>query len=120
MEVSSLTKFARVSPKKANEVARVLRGRPADEALELLRFIPRKSARLLYKTLHSAIANAENNHNLNASDLRIKRAVANEGPAFRRFKPAARGSAKPIRKRTTHLYILLSDEQPEAVEASKR
>ncbi|HSH09173.1 MAG TPA: 50S ribosomal protein L22 [Oceanipulchritudo sp.] len=109
MEVVAHTKYTRISAKKAREVARELRGRPANEALELLRFIPRKAARLLYKTLHSAVANAENNHNLNSDDLVIKEAIVEEGPAFKRFKPAARGSAKPIRKRTSHLRITLTE-----------
>jgi len=109
MEVIAHTKYSRISPKKAREVARELPGRPANEALELLKFIPRKSARLLYKTLHSAVANAENNHNLNSGNLVIKEAVVEEGPAFKRFKPAARGSAKPIRKRTSHLRIVLAE-----------
>lgn len=109
MEVVAQTKYTRISARKAREVARELRGRPANEALELLRFIPRKAARLLYKTLHSAVANAENNHNLNSDDLIIKEAIVNEGPAFKRFKPAARGSAKPIRKPTSHLRITLTE-----------
>jgi large subunit ribosomal protein L22 len=81
----------------------------ANEGLELLKFIPRKAARLLGKTLHSAIANAENNHNLNSDELVIESAIVEEGPVFRRFKAAARGSAKPIRKRTSHLRIVLSE-----------
>ena len=109
MEVVAYTKYSRISPKKAREVAREVQGRPANEALELLKFIPRKAARLLRKTLHSAVANAENNHNLNSDDLVIKEAIVEEGPAFRRFKPAARGSAKPIRKRTSHLRIVLTE-----------
>jgi large subunit ribosomal protein L22 len=109
MEVTAYTKYSRVSAKKAREVARELRGKPANEALELLKFIPRKAARLLHKTLHSAVANAENNHNLNSDDLVIKEAIIEEGPAFKRFKAAARGSAKPIRKRTSHMRIVLTE-----------
>ena len=109
MEVQSLTRFVRISPKKAREVARTVQGLKASEALEILRFIPRKAARLLYKTLHSAIANAENNHDLPSDDLIIVKAVIEEGPSLKRFKPAARGSAKPIRKRTSHLRVVLSD-----------
>jgi len=109
MEVVAYTKYSRISPKKAREVAREVQGRPANEALELLKFIPRKAARLLRKTLHSAVSNAENNHNLNSDDLVIKEAIVEEGPAFRRFKAAARGSAKPIRKRTSHLRIVLTE-----------
>lgn len=109
MDVVAYTKYSRISGKKAREVARELPGRPANEALELLKFIPRKAARLLAKTLQSAVANAENNHNLDSDSLIIKEAVVEEGPAFRRFKAAARGSAKPIRKRTSHLRIVLTE-----------
>ena len=109
MDVTAYTKYTRISAKKAREVARELPGRPANEALELLSFIPRKAARLLHKTLHSAVANAENNHNLNSDSLVIKEAVIEEGPAFKRYKPAARGSAKPIQKRTSHLRITLTE-----------
>ena len=109
MDIVAYTKYSRISAKKARELARELPGRPANEALEVLKFIPRKAARLLGKTLHSAVANAENNHNLNSDDLVIKEAVVEEGPAFRRFRAAARGSAKPIRKRTSHLRIVLTE-----------
>lgn len=111
MQVTALTKYSRISPKKARDVARTIKGKPANEALELLRFIPRKAARLLYKTLHSAIANAENNHNLNSDQLIVTSAIIEEGPAFRRFRPVARGSAHPIRKRTSHLRIILSEAE---------
>ena len=109
MDVTSYTKYTRISAKKAREVARELRGRPANEALELLSFIPRKAARLLRKTLHSAVANAENNHNLNSDNLIIKDAIVEEGPSFSRFRAGARGSAKPIKKRTSHLRITLTE-----------
>lgn len=117
MEVTSLTRYARMSDKKVREVARQIQGMPATEAQELLRFIPRKSAALITKTLNSAVANAENNHNLSADDLVIKTAVIEQGPAFRRFKPAARGGAHPYRKRTCHIRIVLTDEIEEALEA---
>lgn len=110
MDVTALTKYSRISPKKAREVSREIVGLPANEALDLLRFIPRKAARLFYKTLHSAIANAENNHSLASDDLVVKSAIVEEGPAFKRFKPVARGSAHPIRKRTSHLRIVLAEK----------
>ncbi|MBN2068746.1 MAG: 50S ribosomal protein L22 [Opitutales bacterium] len=111
MEVQALTKYQRISAKKVREVARVIQGKPADHALELLRFIPRKSARLLSKTLQSAIANAENNHNLASNNLVIAKAIVEEGPTIKRFKAAARGSAKPINKRTSHLRVVLTDNR---------
>ena len=110
MEVKSLTKFARMSDKKVREIAREVQGLNAAEALEILKLVPRKSARLVAKTLASAIANAENNNGLVAANLKIKSAIVNQGVAFRRFRPVARGSAHPI-KRTSHILIILSDEK---------
>ncbi len=109
MEVQALTKYARMSDKKVREVTRQIQGLKASYAMDLLRFIPRKSARLVAKTLKSAIANAENNHNLSSELLVVKEALAEQGPMFKRFRAAARGSAHPIRKPTTHIRIILSD-----------
>lgn len=111
MEVQALTKYVRVSPKKAREVIREIQGRRAAEAEQLLKFIPRKSARLIAKTLQSAIANAENNNNLSGEDLIITKAVIEEGPSLKRFRAGARGAAKPFKKRTSHIRIILSDKQ---------
>ena len=89
----------------------MIHGKHAAEALELLRVIPRKSARLIEKTLKSAIANATNNAKLAADVLVVKEAVANEGPRLKRFQPKARGSAGPIIKRLSHIRIVLTDGQ---------
>lgn len=109
MEIRALTKYSRISPKKTREITRVIQGKNAVEAVELLKFIPRKSARLVSKTLKSAIANAENNANLVADSLIIKSALVNEGPSLKRFRPTARGSAHPYKKRMSHIQIVLSD-----------
>lgn len=109
MEVQALTKYVRMSPKKVREVALEIQGKSVSEAQDLLTFIPRKSARLIAKTLQSAVANAENNQNLSADSLTVKSALIEQGPAFRRYRAGARGSAKPIRKRTSHIRIILSD-----------
>ena len=99
----------RISPKKAREVARVLPGRKASDGISLLKYIPRKAARMFDKTLRSAMANAENNSNLNADDLLIQEAIVEEGPSLKRFRPSARGSAHPYKKRMSHLRITLTD-----------
>lgn len=109
MEVLSLTRNARMSPKKMRDVARIIQGRKAAEAVDYLTLIPRKSARLIVKTLKSAIANAENNNNLSADDLTIKSAIIEQGPVLKRFKAGARGTAKPRRKKMSHIRIVLSD-----------
>ena len=95
MDVRATTKYQRMSPSKVGQVTRLIQGKSASEALELLKFIPRKSARMIEKTLKSAIANATNNNKLAADVLRVKEAVANEGPRLKRFQP--RRAAAPGR-----------------------
>jgi len=110
MQVKSIHRFAKISAFKAREVTRAIQGLPATDAVDLLRFTPKKAAGLILKTLKSAIANAENNNELNPSDLVVKEAVVGEGPTLKRFQPKARGSAGPIRKRTSHISVTLTDE----------
>ncbi len=109
MEVQALTRYARMSPKKVREVARTIQGRKAAEAVDYLMLVPRKSAKLIAKTLKSAIANAENNSSLSADSLRVKSAIIENGPVLKRFKAGARGSAMPRRKKMSHIKIVLSD-----------
>jgi large subunit ribosomal protein L22 len=110
MNVISTCKYARISAFKAREVTREIQGLPVSAALDLLAFTPRKAALLISKTLKSAIANAENNNNLRAESLVVREAVVGEGPTMKRFQPKARGSAGPIRKRTSHIRIIVTDE----------
>ena len=110
MQVRSTTKYARISPKKARDVAREIQGLPVSDALDALTYTPKKAAHLIGKTLKSAIANAENNHELSADELIIHEAVIGDGPTLKRFKPRARGSAGAIRKRSSHIFITLTDE----------
>jgi large subunit ribosomal protein L22 len=113
MDVRATTKYMRMSPSKVGQVTRLIQGLSASHALEVLRVIPRKSARMIEKTLKSAIANATdpNSYKLDAAALQVKEAVANEGPRLKRWQPKARGSAGPIIKRTTHIRIVLTDGQ---------
>ena len=110
MQVTSTYRFARISAFKAREVTREIQGRSASDALDLLAFSPKKAAVLVRKTLRSAIANAENNAELKVNSLLVKEAVVGEGPTFKRFRARARGSASPLRKRTSHIRIVLSDD----------
>ena len=110
MQIKSILRGARISAFKAREVTREIQGLPVAAALDLLAFTSRKAAALVAKTLKSAIANAENNANLRADKLVVQEAVVGEGPTFKRFQPKARGSAGPIRKRTSHIRIILTDE----------
>jgi large subunit ribosomal protein L22 len=110
MQVTSTYRYARISAFKAREVTREIQGHSASDALDLLTFSPKKAALLVKKTLRSAIANAENNADLRVDNLLVKEAVVGEGPTFKRFRARARGSASPLRKRTAHIRIVLSDE----------
>ena len=111
MEIRSIYKGARLSAFKCREVTREIQGLSVSNALDLLANTSRKAARLVEKTLKSAVANAENNNNLRADKLVVKEAVVGEGPTLKRFQPKARGSAGPIRKRTSHIRIILTEVQ---------
>jgi len=110
MQILSTYRNARISAFKAREVTREIQGLPVAAALDLVAFSPKKAAALIAKTLKSAVANAENNNNLRADSLVVKEATVGEGATFKRFQPKARGSAGPIRKRTSHIRIVLTDE----------
>ena len=122
MDVTSTYKFARVSARKARDVAREIQGLPVSDALDILTFTPRKGAELFSKTMKTALADAENNFELSVDGLFVKSAVVGEGPTFKRFKARARGSAASIRKRTSHLTVVLSNEggpEPRAPKSAK-
>jgi len=112
MEARAITRFVRISPFKAREVARLIQGKPARDAMALVDLIPRKAARLISRTLRSAVANAENaeRDSVSADRLVVKEAVVGEGPTIRRFRPKARGMAGRIRKRTSHIRIVVTDQ----------
>ena len=110
MEVFAITKNIPMSAQKMREVVRQIQGMPALQAEAVPAVVPRKGARFVAKTLHSAIANAENNNKLRPETLRIKEAVAGTATTLKRFQPKARGSAGPILKRRCHIKITLSDE----------
>ena len=117
MEVKAEHRYAKISAFKVREVTREIQGLPAEAALEIVRLVPKKAARLIEKVLASAIANAENNNNsenktLRAENLVIKEAVAGEGPTMKRMHTRARGSGARINKRTAHIRITLVEAEP--------
>lgn len=109
MDVKAITRFVRMSSQKGQEVARLVQGMPVDEALAALDATPRKSARLIGKTLRSAVANAENNAELDRATLRVKQAVVTQGPTLRRFRARARGMASPIERPLSHIQVIVTD-----------
>lgn len=109
MEVHAITRNVRMSAQKMREMVRQIQGLPAQQAVAILAVVSRKSARLVSKTLKSAIANAENNKGAKLETLRVVEAVAGTATTMKRFTPKARGSAGPILKRSCHIKITLSD-----------
>jgi large subunit ribosomal protein L22 len=113
MEYRAKYRFADMSAQKIRPFATLVRGRPADEALELLRYLPNKGARLLEQVINSAIGNAEDQGARDATELVVVESRVDGGPMMKRFQPRARGSAFPIKKRLSHIHITLSDFEDE-------
>ncbi|WP_022854373.1 50S ribosomal protein L22 [Thermodesulfatator atlanticus] len=112
MEARAQAKYVRISPYKARLVVDLIRGKSVDEALNILRFTPKKGARLVRKVLESAVANAEHNYSMDPDRLYVKRAYVDEGPRLKRIWPRAFGRASRILKRTSHITIVV-EEKPE-------
>ena len=100
---------ARSSARKVKIVADLIRGKDAKEALAIVKFTPKASSEIIEKLLKSAIANAENNHGMKSNNLYVAEIYANQGPTMKRIRPAAKGSAVRIRKRTSHITIKLRE-----------
>jgi ribosomal protein L22 len=108
--VRASSRYVRVAPRKARLVADQVRGLQIDRARALLQFSPRGAAQDIGKLIESAAANAENNHDLVADEMRVAEITVDEGPTLRRFRPRALGRATPINKRTSHIAVALSPE----------
>ncbi|MYB76720.1 MAG: 50S ribosomal protein L22 [Chloroflexi bacterium] len=111
MQVQATAKYLRVSPRKARRVAATVTGRPAGEALAILRFLPSPTARTLAKVVRSAVANAENTYNLDPAELTVANVLVDKGPVFRRIDPKARGQWGLIRRRTSHVTVIVENEE---------
>lgn len=117
MNYRAIHRFADMSPRKIRPFAALIRNRPADEALELLRFLPNKSARLLEQVLKSALGNAEDRGARDIDELVVVESRVDGGPMMKRIQPRARGTAYPIKRRYAHVHVVLSDLEPEPTEA---
>ena len=111
MEAKAGSRFVRVSPRKARIVIDQIRGKSVPAAREILKFTNRGIAETVEKTLNSAVANAEHNHHVRAESLVVKTAFADEGPTLKRIRPRAKGSASRIRKRTSHITIIVATRE---------
>ncbi len=111
MEVKAVSKYVRVSPRKARVVVDLVRGKSVEQAREILAFTNRSIAETVEKTLNSAVANAEHNNHLNAATLVVKRAFVDEGPTLKRIRPRAKGSASRVNKRTSNITIIVAPRE---------
>jgi large subunit ribosomal protein L22 len=113
MKVRAQAKYVRQSPYKVRRVLDLVRGLPVEDARDVLDFTNRKAAGTIRKVLDSAVANAEHNMALDGDELFVAEAYADEGPTLKRYRPRARGRATRIRKRTSHITIVVADEEDE-------
>ena len=111
MEVKATAKTLRIQPRKARLVLDLIRGKDVEEAAAILKFLPNKGGYLVGKVLHSAVANAVNNNDLDESTLDVKAFWADEGITMTRFMPRAKGSASAIHKRTSHITVVVAEKE---------
>jgi len=109
MEVKARLRFVRIAPTKARLVADLIRGKRSEEALNILTFTQKAAAKILIKLLKSAIANATQKKNIDVDRLYVKQITVDQGPTMKRFMPRALGRATTIRKRTSHIHIVLDE-----------
>lgn len=109
MEARAKLSYARISSRKVKIVIDMIRNKPVAEAMGILKNTPKAASELLIKLLASAIANAENNHNMDKNNLYVAEVFANQGPTLKRVRPRAQGRAFRIRKRTSHITIVLKE-----------
>jgi large subunit ribosomal protein L22 len=123
MEALAVTRFVVMSPRKAKLTADLIKGKPVNEAIAILRFMPRKAAETIIKTLQSAVANAidkEGSGKLDVDELFVRNAVIDPGPIMPRWRPRAYGRASRIRKRMSHIKVIVSTEMPQEYKESRR
>ena len=111
MEARAILKYARISPRKVKIVLDLIRNQDADKAMAILKFTPKSACEYLEKLLASAIANATNNHNMDAEKLYVAEAFANPGPILKRIMPRAQGRAFRINKRTSHITVVVAEKE---------
>lgn len=109
MEVKAVAKFVHISPRKVRGLGGVIKGKPVETALDLLKFMPQKSAKLVEKVVRSAAANAEQNPEIDVDTLVVRNILADQGPTLKRFRARARGRGTRILKRTSHITVVLAE-----------
>ena len=110
MEVTAKTRYVRVSPRKARLVTELVKGKKVQEALNILAFTKKASAKTLIKLINSAVANAQQNNQMDVDTLMVKRISVDGGPTLKRYLPRAMGRATKIIKRTSHITVVLDEK----------
>ena len=109
MEAKAIARYIRVSPRKTRIVARNVVGKPVEDAMNILKFTPQKGAEIIRTVMRSALANAEQIAGVDVDALVVKQVIVNEGPTWKRFMPRAQGRATQIKKRTSHITVILAE-----------
>lgn len=120
MEVNANLKFIRMSPRKMRVVADAVRGMTVEEALAQLKFINKRAAKSIEKVINSAVANAEHNFEITLDNLRLKTITVDEGPTLDRWMPRAHGRATPVKKRTSHIKVVLAEIKESVKKEAKK
>ncbi|MDD4237543.1 MAG: 50S ribosomal protein L22 [Desulfotomaculaceae bacterium] len=111
MEAKAIAKYIRISPRKVRAVVDLIRGKKIDEALAILRYTPNRATEAITKVIKSAAANAENNQQMDKDDLFVKVCYVDEGPTLKRMKPRAQGRADVMRKRSSHITVVVGEKE---------
>ncbi len=109
MEVKAVAKYVQISPTKVRKVAKAVKGRPVEDALAALGFMPQRSAKILGKVIRSAVANADQKPDIEVDNLSVANIVVNQGPSLKRFRPRAMGRSTRILKHTSHITVVLAE-----------
>jgi large subunit ribosomal protein L22 len=109
MEVKAVARYVRISPQKVRMLADAIKGKPVDKALSMLRFMPQKAAAIVEKALRSAVANADQQPDIDIDSLIVGNLMVDCGPTFKRFRPRARGRGTRILKRSSHVTVVLTE-----------
>ena len=109
-EVKAVSKYVRISSQKVRRLIGAVKGKPVQAGLNILQFMPQKGANIIEKIIRSAVANADQNQNIDVDSLIIRNIIANQGPTLKRFKARARGRGTRILKRTSHITVILAED----------
>ena len=110
MEVRAVAKYVRISPRKVRKMVDSVKGKPVEKALDTLKYMPLKAAKIVEKTMRSAVANADQHPDIDVDNLVVRNVIADQGPTLKRFKARARGRGTRILKRTSHITVILAEE----------